>query len=146
MNELKITDSEMLLNMIISSPELEPAKKETARHLTEVKTLATDNIKLNTKVGRLAEDLETKQAHYNRLKEENEMLKAQEASIVGQMSKGKVISTVDKKINNADIESESLAKAFYKGTGKQTKEFLEEYLAKRRAFHKYQILKVVINR
>ena len=47
------------------------------------------------------------------------------------MSKGKVISIVDKKITNADIESESLAKAFYKGTGKPTKDFLDEYLQKR---------------
>ena len=62
------------------------------------------------------------------------------------MSKGKVIAVIDKKINVASAEGDSLAKAFYKGTGKATREFLDEYLERRKAFHKYQILKVVINR
>jgi hypothetical protein len=82
------------------------------------------------------------------LKEQNEMLKAQEQSLLGQMSKGKVISVIDKKINTVEAEGESLAKAFYKGgsNAKNTRDFLDEYLEKRKAFHKYQILKVVVNR
>jgi hypothetical protein len=65
---------------------------------------------------------------------------------MGQMSKGKVISVIDKKINVSEAEGESLAKAFYKGGSKATRDFLDEYLEKRKAFHKYQILKVVVNR
>ena len=76
------------------------------------------------------------------------MLKAQEASLLGQMSKGKVISVIDKKIHLVETEGDSLAKAFYKGgsNAKSTRDFLDDYLEKRKAFHKYQILKVVINR
>jgi len=76
------------------------------------------------------------------------MLKAQEASLLGQMSKGKVISVIDKKIQVAELEGESLAKAFYKGgsNAKNVRDFLDDYLEKRKAFHKYQILKVVVNR
>ena len=76
------------------------------------------------------------------------MLKAQEASLLGQMSKGKVISVIDKKIQVAELEGESLAKGFYKGgsNAKNVRDFLDDYLEKRKAFHKYQILKVVVNR
>ena len=76
------------------------------------------------------------------------MLKAQEASLLGSMSKGKVVSVIDKKIHLAETEGESLAKAFYKGgsSAKNVRDFLDEYLEKRKAFHKYQILKVVVNR
>jgi hypothetical protein len=42
------------------------------------------------------------------------MLKAQEASLLGEMSKGKVISVIDKKINLTGAEGDSLAKSFYK--------------------------------
>jgi hypothetical protein len=64
------------------------------------------------------------------------------------MSKGKVISVIDRKIHLAESEGESLAKGFYKGgsISKSTRDFLDEYLEKRKAFHKYQILKVVVNR
>lgn len=62
------------------------------------------------------------------------------------MSKGKVISVIDKKIHLNEAESDSLSKAFCKGGSKQTKDFLDEFLEKRKNFHKYQILKVVINR
>ena len=37
LGELKMPNSEMLLNMIVSSPELEPAKKELSKHLEDVK-------------------------------------------------------------------------------------------------------------
>ena len=72
------------------------------------------------------------------------MLKGQEASLLGQMNKGKVVSVIDKKIKVAEIEGESLAKAFYKGGSSKTRDFLDEYIQKRKAFHKYQILKVVV--
>ena len=76
------------------------------------------------------------------------MLKAQEASLLGEMSKAKVISVIDKKINLTGTEGDSLAKSFYKqsGGGVGTKQFLEQYLEKRKAFHKYQILKVCVNK
>jgi hypothetical protein len=46
--ELKQTDSEMLLNLIISCGELEPAKKELSKHTDEVKALAQGNIQLDS--------------------------------------------------------------------------------------------------
>lgn len=48
LGELKQPDSEMLLNMIVSSTELDPAKKELAKHLEEVKALAEGNIQINS--------------------------------------------------------------------------------------------------
>ena len=69
MGELKIQNSEMLLNMIVSAPELEPAKKELSKNMAEVKVLVSENLKLNTKVNTLAEDLQSKHAQYNSLKE-----------------------------------------------------------------------------
>lgn len=55
LGELKIPDSEMLLNMIISSAEMEPAKKELTRHLEEVKMLAQGNVQLYSQIQQLAE-------------------------------------------------------------------------------------------
>ena len=55
LSELKIPDSEMLLNMIISSAEMEPAKKELTRHLEEVKVLAEGNVQLHSLIQKLAE-------------------------------------------------------------------------------------------
>ena len=40
LGEIKQPDSEMLMNMIVSSAELEPAKKELTKHSDEVKALA----------------------------------------------------------------------------------------------------------
>ena len=51
---------------------------------------------------------------------------------------------LDQKIQSIDIESESLKKSYFKGSG-NTKDFLEELLSKRLAYHKYQILKVKVN-
>ena len=51
---------------------------------------------------------------------------------------------MDKKINNSDNESRNLEKTYYKGN-MDTKAFIEQYMAKRREFHKYQILKVKVN-
>lgn len=48
LGELKKQDSEMLLNMVVSSPELEPAKQQLSKHLNEVKALSQENLKLNT--------------------------------------------------------------------------------------------------
>ena len=63
------------------------------------------------------------------------------------MSKAKVVSVIDKKINTADADSKALEKNFYKGSGGQaaTTDFLEAFMEKRKAFHKYQILKVKVN-
>ena len=47
---LTSADSEMLLNMVISAPELEPAKKELNKHLDEVKKMAESNLKLHDQV------------------------------------------------------------------------------------------------
>ena len=55
LGELKISDSEMLLNMIISSSEMEPAKKELTRHLEEVKVLAQGNVQLHSQIQQLSD-------------------------------------------------------------------------------------------
>jgi hypothetical protein len=47
---LTSADSEMLLNMVMSSSELDPAKKELQKHLDDVKNLAENNIKLHDQV------------------------------------------------------------------------------------------------
>ena len=60
------------------------------------------------------------------------------------MSKQKIVSVIDKKISNADNETKQLEKAFYKGSVDQ-KNFIEGFLAKRKEFHKYQILKIKVN-
>ena len=113
---LKAPDSEMLLNMVLSLPELEPAKKELARNFDEVKKLAEANMQLHTELNQQAEGYELKFAEYNSLKQQNEELKAREAQITEKMSKQKVISVLDKKIANADAEGKSLEKAYYKTT------------------------------
>jgi hypothetical protein len=60
------------------------------------------------------------------------------------MSKGKVVSVLDKKISSVDNESRALEKNLAKG-GIDLKSFLDEYIDKRKNFHKYQILKVKVN-
>lgn len=55
-----------------------------------------------------------------------------------------MVSAIDQKISTADVESESLKKAFFKGNG-STKDFLDQLLQKRITYHKYQILKVKVN-
>ena len=60
------------------------------------------------------------------------------------MSKTKIISVLDKKVNTADSECRNLEKTFFKG-GVDQKKFIEEYISKRKDFHKYSILKVKVN-
>ena len=60
------------------------------------------------------------------------------------MSKGKIISVIDKKITSADNESRTLEKNYFKG-GMDTKSFIEAFIQKRKTFHKYQIIKVKVN-
>lgn len=62
------------------------------------------------------------------------------------MSKPQVISVLDKKIAAADSDSKALEKAFYKGSGGMgaTKDFLEEFIKKRKDYHKYSIMKVKV--
>jgi len=64
------------------------------------------------------------------------------------MSKTTVIAVIDKKITTADNDSKLIEKAFYKGgaVGQAAmKDFIDQYMEKRKAFHKYQILKVKVN-
>ena len=58
------------------------------------------------------------------------------------------MAVIDKKISAADQETKALEKAYYKGGDGQSacKDFMEDYIEKRKAFHKYQILKVCVNR
>ncbi len=60
------------------------------------------------------------------------------------MSKGKILSIMDKKITKADSECKAIEKAFYKG-GLDKKNFIENFMQKRKDFHKYQIMKVKVN-
>ena len=60
------------------------------------------------------------------------------------MSKGKVNSVLDKRINNADAEASKLLKECSK-SGSNIKEFLNSYIEKRKEFHKYNIYKVKVN-
>ena len=64
--------------------------------------------------------------------------------LIQRTSKGKVLAVLDQKIQGLEVESESLKKAYYKGQG-AAKDFVEQLLEKRIAFHKYQILKVKVN-
>jgi hypothetical protein len=54
----------MLLNMVVSAQELEPAKKELTKHQEEVKALAYANIKLNQQARELADQYEYKYANF----------------------------------------------------------------------------------
>lgn len=60
------------------------------------------------------------------------------------MSKQKVLTVIDKKINIADGETRKLEKDYVKES-KDTKNFVKEYLQKRKEFHKYNILKVKVH-
>ena len=60
------------------------------------------------------------------------------------MSKAKIVSVLDKKVNSTDVECKNIEKTFYKG-GIDQKKFIEEYINKRKDFHKYSILKVKVN-
>jgi hypothetical protein len=63
------------------------------------------------------------------------------------MSKAKVVQVIDQKINTSDSDAKTLEKNYCKGSGGQAacRDFLEEYVKKRKDFHKYQILKVKVN-
>ena len=52
------------------------------------------------------------------------------------MSKEKVVSVLDKKIMGTDNETRALEKGFFKGA-MDGKHFVEEYVQKRKHFHKY---------
>lgn len=60
------------------------------------------------------------------------------------MSKFAIVNVIDKKIGSADRDSRDLEKQFAKGNISQ-KEFMDQYLAQRKDFHRYQILKVKVN-
>lgn len=60
------------------------------------------------------------------------------------MSKAKVLGVLDKKINSADAESNKQLKDFTK-SGANMKEFLNNYIQKRKEFHKYNIFKVKVS-
>jgi hypothetical protein len=55
-----------------------------------------------------------------------------------------VLSVLDKKVRIADEESRKVEKEFAKG-GMDKRVFIENYLEKRKEFHKYQIIKVKVN-
>ena len=46
-------NSEMLLDMIMSSAEIEPAKKELQKHTEEVRQLAEANLKLHSQIAQM---------------------------------------------------------------------------------------------
>jgi hypothetical protein len=46
-------NSEMLLNMIMSCAEIEPAKKELQKHTEEVRQLAEANLKLHSQIAQM---------------------------------------------------------------------------------------------
>lgn len=60
------------------------------------------------------------------------------------MSKAKVISVLEKKINIVDSEANKLLKDFTK-SGADTKEFMNNYIKMRQEFHKFNIYKVKVN-
>ena len=60
------------------------------------------------------------------------------------MNKAKFVSVLDKKVISSDNECRNLEKTFYKG-GLDQKTFMEEYINKRKDFHRYSILKVKVS-
>lgn len=60
------------------------------------------------------------------------------------MSKPKIVTILDKKINSVDGEARALEKKFTKGEINQ-KSFMDEFIEKRKKFHTLQIMKVKVN-
>ena len=75
---LSSQNSEMLLNMIMSSTEIEPAKKELQKHTEDVRQLAEANLKLHAQIAQMSDQLEMSFTTLQSLKQQNEMLKAEE--------------------------------------------------------------------
>jgi len=83
---LIVQNSEMLLNMIMSSAETEPAKKELQKHTEEVRQLAESNLKLHSQIAQIQDQLEMSYTRFQSLKQQNEGLKAQEAQVQSSVS------------------------------------------------------------
>ncbi|CDW82104.1 vacuolar protein sorting-associated protein 37a isoform x2 [Stylonychia lemnae] len=128
-----LASKDSLLNFMLIDPETEPIKTELDKHMKEKGELQE-----------LAQQYETKYVQFLSLKQQNDQLSYQEQNIMNKMSKQKVISVIDKKISNADNESKQMEKQFYKGSIDQ-RNFIDGFLAKRKDFHRYQILKVKVN-
>lgn len=101
----------------------------------------------------LMDQYEEKQLIYQQLKAANTQLSQQEQLIQNvllllssfqKMSKGKILAVLDKKVALVDQDSKQLEKTFYK-EGLDQRSFVEGFLGKRVAFHRYQILKVKVN-
>ena len=60
------------------------------------------------------------------------------------MSKQTLMTVIDKKVMASDTETRNLEKQYDKG-GIDTKRFIEEFMEKRKDFHKYSILKVKVS-
>lgn len=62
------------------------------------------------------------------------------------MSKSKLIGVIDKKIRDANEETRKMEKTQFKsGQGSDIKDFIHDYLNKRKEFHKYNIYNVKVN-
>lgn len=59
------------------------------------------------------------------------------------MSKNKIMSVLDKKINSAENEGRALEKNFHKGHMDKNS-FIESFVKQRQEFHKNSILKIKV--
>lgn len=86
-------------------------------------------------------------AQHQSLEEQNRMLLAQSASLGGgasSNSKQNVVSCLNQKASAADSEAKQVEKQLLRREI-DMRAFLDQYVSKRSAYHKYQVLKVKVN-
>ena len=87
---------------------------------------------------------EQQYAAYCALKEENDALKAQTASLSASSGKTPVLQALSQKAGVAEQAARTSEKAYLGGDG-DTRAFLEAYMQQRREFHKYSMLRLKVN-
>ena len=92
----------------------------------------------------LLNDYEIKFVEFQSMKTENQRLNDELSAILNKMSKPKVISVIEKRISDTDNDGRKLEKDFQRGQ-MNLKQFIGDYMDKRKEFHKYQIHKIKVN-
>ena len=112
--------------------------------LESVKAQISENLAEKAQLESVFQAYDQKYKAYENLEQQNQMLKAQQASLNSLMSKDKVVQALRENARTSEDRSKQLAKAFERGDI-NVNDLLKDYVQARREYHTQEILKVKVS-
>lgn len=125
-------------------PDVKAIKAQASRLTAELREQTKMNLEERKQLNEMFDQYDSKYCQYVALKNDNEMLKAQQASLGAVVSKQMVVSAIQKKASEKEDSAKAVEKSFLKEE-LDARKFMREYIKERGQYHEYHMTKVKVN-